>query len=77
MVKLIAKSSTVKGLNPTLTHFWNSVLTAPSGMKEPIMSPINPPTTAARIKAINKKVISRLFNQNSPYLPELKNLTID
>ncbi len=77
MVKLMAKSSTVSGLNPMEMLFWNKVFTAPSGMNEPIMSPISPPTTAAKIKAISKNVISRPFKPFAPYLSEPKKSTID
>ena len=66
MVKLIAYSSTVVGLNPISTLFSKSVFTAPSGKNEPMISPTSPPTTAPKTKAIIKKVISRPFKSFTP-----------
>jgi len=66
MVKAIAYNSTVVGLSPISILFLKSVFTAPSGKNEPMMSPTSPPTTAPKIKAIIKKVISRPFKLFAP-----------
>jgi hypothetical protein len=77
IVKLRVYSSRVSGPNPMEIVFSKSVFTAPWGRNVPMISPINPPTTAASTKETNKKVTSLFFNSAFPYLFFSKKLIID